>query len=465
MNTPFSHTLLSILGLGFILCSCTDPKSEDYSAYFGGEIINPKDKWILFYQGEQLLDSISLDQNNRFFIKFDSLSTGLYSFKHDIEYQYVYFDKNDSLMIRINTFDFDESLVFCGTGDEKNNFLIEMYIKNQKDRNTMFPTFDLEEENFIQKADSSYQEILKFYTSKKEDIQWDKEFDVIARACVDYPYYTKKEFYPIAHRRRTMKEVDQVLSSEFYNHRKKVNFNSEELVDFWPYVQYINTTIDNLANKENIGFLSDSKTTLKKMEIIDSITENQSLKNRISHNIAFRYLMEKEENATDNLFLEKFYQISTDSEKKDKIKRLVESIQNLTETGRLPNVNLKDLERNTVSSNDLFERKTILYFWSVKNENHFFAVHKKLQNLMEKHPDLDVMAVNLDESFENWKTFLNKNKPILNPKVNHYQAFDLEDIKEKWVIMRQTRASIIDQEAKIIKGFVNIFDSTFEKQL
>src|SRR5690606_33967664 len=285
-----------------------------------------------------------------------------------------------------------------------------------------FPTFDLEEENFIQKADSSYQEILKFYTSKKEDIQWYKEFDVIARACVDYPYYTKKEFYPIAHRRRMMKEADQVLSSEFYNHRKKVNFNSEELVDFWPYVQYINTTIDNLANKENIGFLSDSKTTLKKMDIIDSITENQSLKNRISHNIAFRYLMEKEENATDNLLLEKFYQISTDSEKKDKRKRLVQSIQNLTETGRLPNVNLKDLERNTVSSNDLFERKTILYFWSVKNENHFFAVHKKLQNLMEKHPDLDVMAVNLDESFENWKAFLNKNKPILNSKIKHYQA-------------------------------------------
>src|SRR5690606_5533794 len=144
-------------------------------------------------------------------------------FKHDIEYQYVYFDKNDSLMIRINTYDFDESLVFCGIGDEKNNFLIEMYLRNQKDRNAMFPSFDLEEKNFIRKADSSYQEILKFYTSKKEDIQWGQDFDVIAKACVEYPYYTKKEFYPIAHRRRMMKEVDQILSSEFYNHRKKVN--------------------------------------------------------------------------------------------------------------------------------------------------------------------------------------------------------------------------------------------------
>src|SRR5690606_39203251 len=123
----------------------------------------------------------------------------------------------------------------------------------------------------------------------KEDIQWDKDFDVIARACVEYPYYTKKEFYPIAHRRRTMKEVNQVLSAEFYNYRKKVDLNSELLADFCLYVQYINTTIDNLANKVNIGFLSNSKTTVKKIEIIQSITDNQFLRNRIANITSFSY--------------------------------------------------------------------------------------------------------------------------------------------------------------------------------
>lgn len=465
MNTSFSYTLLTILGLGFLLCSCSDSKSDDYSAYFGGEIINPKDKWIFFYKGEELLDSIDLDQNNRFFIKFDSLGTGLYSFKHESEYQYVYFDKNDSLMIRVNTLNFDESLVFCGQGDEKNNFLIEMYLKNQTDRGSMFPAFDLEEEEFIKKADSSYREMLSFYTSKKEDIQWNEDFDVVAKASADYPYYTKKEFYPVAHRRRMMKETLPNLSSGFYNHRKNISFNNEQLIDFWPYIQYINTTIDNIANTENNGFLSDSKTTLKRIEIADTITKNQSLKNKIANNIAFRYLMDKEENANDTVFLEKYYQISTDTEKKDKIKGLVKSIQNLSETGTLPNIVLKNLENNEVSSDDLFKRKTILYFWSRRNENHFFAVHGKLQKIIEKHPNVDVIAVNLDDNYEDWKAFLEKHKNVPNPKIRHYRVSDLEELKDKWVVNRETRVSIIDKNSKITKGFTNIFDPTFEKQL
>lgn len=465
MNTTFSYTLLSFFGLIFVLTSCSDSKSNDYSAYFGGEIINPKDKWIFFYKGEQLLDSIAIDPNNRFLVRFDSLPTGLYSFKHETEYQYAYFDKNDSLMIRVNTNNFDESLVFCGKGDEKNNFLIEMYIKNQKDRNSMFPSFDLDEDKFIQKADSSYQEALKFYISKKEIIQWDESFDVIAKASVDYPYYTKKEFYPVAHKGRTIKDTIQNLSASFYNHRDIINFNDEQLTDFWPYIQYINTTVDNIANKDNKGFLSDSKTTYKKIEIIDSLTKNEDLKNKIVNNITFRYLTTKEENANDTLFFRKYYQISTDIEKKEKVKELIKSIQNLSQTGYLPNITLKDTENTSVSSNDLFKKKTILYFWSRKNESHFFAVHKKLERVIEKHPNIDIIAVNLDENHYEWNAFLEKNKRIPNPKIRQYQVSNLEEVKEKWAVTRETRASIIDKNGQIIKGFINLFEPNFDNQL
>src|SRR5690606_29758910 len=98
-------------------------------------------------------------------------------------------------MVRINVFNFDESLVFCGKGEEKNNFLVEMYLKNQKDRNNTFSTFDLNEKEFLKKADSSYQEALKLYNERKQFILWSDDFDVIAKASVDYPYYAKKEFY------------------------------------------------------------------------------------------------------------------------------------------------------------------------------------------------------------------------------------------------------------------------------
>ena len=70
-------------------------------------------------KGEKVIDTFFLDKTIVFFHKFDLLTPGLYSFKHDPEYQYIYFDKNDSLMLRLNTLDFDNSLMFCGRGDEK----------------------------------------------------------------------------------------------------------------------------------------------------------------------------------------------------------------------------------------------------------------------------------------------------------------------------------------------------------
>ena len=104
--------------------------SSDYVAYFGGEIVNPSSPYVFFCRDNEVIDTLKIDKNNRFFIQFDSLAPGLYTFKHEPEYQYVYFDKNDSIMVTLNSKDFDGSLVFCGRGDQKNNFLVELFLKN-----------------------------------------------------------------------------------------------------------------------------------------------------------------------------------------------------------------------------------------------------------------------------------------------------------------------------------------------
>jgi len=82
-----------------------------------------------------VIDTLKLDKNNRFFIQFDSLAPGLYSFKHEPEYQYVYFDKNDSIMVRLNSKDFDGSVVFVA-GVIKKQFLDGAIPKNRKIRMT-----------------------------------------------------------------------------------------------------------------------------------------------------------------------------------------------------------------------------------------------------------------------------------------------------------------------------------------
>src|SRR5690606_41428240 len=81
-----------------------------YSAIILIFILSLHDALPIFYfcRDNKVIDTITLDENNRFFIKFDSLTPGMYSFKHEPYYQYVYFDKNDSLMVNIDTRHFED---------------------------------------------------------------------------------------------------------------------------------------------------------------------------------------------------------------------------------------------------------------------------------------------------------------------------------------------------------------------
>lgn len=58
-----------------LLSSCKNEfKGNDYVAYFGGEIVNPNNPYVLFCKDNEVIDSIPLDKNNRFFVQFDSLA-------------------------------------------------------------------------------------------------------------------------------------------------------------------------------------------------------------------------------------------------------------------------------------------------------------------------------------------------------------------------------------------------------
>lgn len=112
-------SILAALTLLFLNSCHKDFDNDDYVAYFGGEVINPNNPYVLFCKDNVVIDTILINKDNTFFKKFDSLAPGLYTFKHEPEYQYVYFEKNDSLRVHIDSNDFDQSVVFCGRGDRK----------------------------------------------------------------------------------------------------------------------------------------------------------------------------------------------------------------------------------------------------------------------------------------------------------------------------------------------------------
>ena len=318
--------------LAFLLSSCKNEfKSDDYTAYFGGEVTNPTSPYVLFCKNSDVIDTIEIDENNRFFVKFDSLSPGLYTFKNEPEYQYVYFDKNDSIMVHINSKDFDESIVFCGRGDEKNNFLMELYLKNEHDKSNLFEVFDYDIPKFDKNIDSTYKLAKKFYTTKKEELKWSDEFDMYAKSALDFHYYSKKELYPVIHKARTGVDILDNLPNNYYDFRKNIDFNSSDLANFSPYVMYLSNMLNNTGSINYHNHFSDIdlalKTNINKLNIADTLIKNEMVKNTILNNIAFTYLLEDQNMINNQKFLDIYHKFSTDKSKKNEILKIGNAIQ------------------------------------------------------------------------------------------------------------------------------------------
>jgi len=468
MHKIKSIKILSLLIPTLVLfISCNNEfKGYEYVAYFGGEVVNPNNRYVLFCKDNEVLDTLKLDKNNRFFIQFDSLKPGLYSFKHEPEYQYVYFDKNDSIMVRVNSKDFDGSVVFCGRGDQKNNFLMEMFLKNERDRNKMFEVFDDNFEDFSKEIDLTYSRSTAFYDRKKGAIKWSDDFDVFAKASLNFNYYSKKELYPIVHKIRTGEDVIEKLPDNYYAYRKNINFNNVELSNYAPYVMYLSHMLNNMGTINYHNHFTEKdlalKTNINKMTIADTLIKNEIVKSNILNNIAFTYLLEDQNMANNNKFLETYNRLSTDKSKKNEITTICNAIKMLKVGDALPEVSLTDASGNKITSTSVSKPNTVFFFWTVNAKAHFESVHKKVLALKVTFPQYNFVAININDSVEDWKKVLTAYN---FQNVTELHCSDFENIKNKWAINKIHRTIVMDNKGVIKNAFANIFDSQFEDNL
>jgi peroxiredoxin len=462
------HTLLLLTSsIITLFCSCNKEfKGDNYTAYFGGEVTNPTNQYILFCRNSEVIDSVKIDANNRFFIKFDSLTPGMYTFKNEPEYQYVYFDKNDSIMLRVNAKDFDNSIIFCGRGDQKNNFLMEMYMKNEDDRNKSFDAFDYNIKDFTKNIDSSYASKKKFYKTKKEAVKWNDDFDKYAKASLDLHHYSKKEIYPMAHMMRTGEDVIEKLPKDFYDFRKEIDFNDTKLSNFSPFVMYLSHMLNNVSAIHYHNHYTPLdlalRTNINKLNFADSLIKNKAVKNTILNNIAFTYLLEDQNMVNNQIFLETYYKFSTDKSQKNEILKIGNAIQLLKIGNTLPKVELVNTDNQLISSEDFTKKKTILFLWTDNLSSHMIAAHKKVLALKAKHPDYQIIGINLDKDQKLWKS---KVEQLNHNGIIEYRCTNFEDLKANWAIMKVHRTIILDQNGNIKNAFTNLFDVNFEKEL
>lgn len=465
MTAYFRTILFPFLSIVFFSCK-NDKNKNDYTAYFGGEISNPTSQYVLFCKDSEVLDSIKLKPNNTFSIKFDSLTPGLYSFKHEPEYQYVYFEKNDSLMVTINTKNFDESVVFSGRGDEKNNFYMELYLKNEEDRSKMFSVLDKNFQDFNKNIDSSYQSKSNFYKKNKELIKWSAEFDLYAKSSLDFYHYSKKEVYQVVHKMRTGEDIAAKIPKNYFDFRRNIDFNNQKFTNFSPFVKYLTNMLNNVALSSQKKLLIPEENPLdfniEKLQIADTLFKNQKIKNIILNNIAFSYLLEDQNIQNIEKFLQTYRKVSTDTSKQNEILKIGANIQTLKKGNALPTVALLNEQNQPVNLKDILTKKAVIFFWTDCLDSHMIAAHKKVIMLEKKHPNYQFIGINVDDNQQKWCNQVNNTK---FKKVKEYRCTNFEFLKEKWVINKIHRTIITNANGSIENAFVSLFDANFEKLL
>ncbi|MBO0593323.1 transaldolase [Cellulophaga sp. E16_2] len=403
-----------LLLLSLTACFSDD---KDSPTIFAGEIINPTSQTVILYKDDVVVDSAQLDMHNRFSIKLKNLEEGLYNFRHAPQYQYVYLSKGDSLLVRLNTIYFDESLVFSGKGEEINNFLIEVFLNTEEEEKAVNSYFNLSPEIFSAKIDSLRETKISLLEELRKDIELTPKSIEMAKASIDYSAYINKEKYPFKHLKKNRDNLVTDISDEFYDYRDDLNFDDKDLTFYTPYYDYMKRHFDNVAFTHCSEDCSDGGRVIKdqlhfnqhKLKLIDSIVKEKKLRDNLFRNVAMTYFLKVHDNVENNkLFLENFHKLSNNNDHIAEIHSLYESVIKMQPNHELPLVNVIDSVGNSVSLTSLAEGKenVIFYFWTVNNPRHFENITRQVSKLEKIYPETKFIGISLSELDENWKSMI-----------------------------------------------------------
>ncbi len=432
------------------LAHCKQEEQKD-SIYFGGEILNPKSKYVLLMQNEKVIDTLPLDKNNNFGKKFENLKPGLYFFSHGNEFQYVYFDVNDSIRLRLNTWDFDESLVFDGKGADKNDFLLNRFLNNEKELHNFYTYFSLPESDFNTKFDTVFKANAEFLNNYLSTSHSSNAFKRLAKGSTIYPLYRLKELYPYYHLKLNPNDSTFQVSDQFYDYRKKLNINDAVLSEYYGYQNYVSSYLYNEVFKSS-NYKNDNTFRDKLFGLIVTKIENQNLKNKFLYNETLNCLF-KSDDEINSKSLDLFYKHCNDSAVVIKIKNIMLLKEQLPEGKKFPNIQLSDTNGQiTNTAKELTNRHTLIYFWKPNsNANEF--VKNRVGYLRKKYPNVQFVGIS---SQRNELTYFGS---IFD------KQFYISDQKNNLMDEDFARVVLVDKQGKVFKNFLNINESKIESDL
>ncbi|PXX23510.1 transaldolase [Arenibacter sp. ARW7G5Y1] len=461
MNKPLLYSFL----IALVGCSTIEKKSP--GAFFAGEIVNPTSEYVVLFKDDIVVDSAKLNDENRFVIQLDTVVEGLYHFDHSPELQYVYLERGDSLMIRLNTEDFDESLIFSGRGEEINNFLVEFFLSTESEPAIVYSFSQLDPVDFSRKLDSIKTIKLNTLNELVTEVNLSTKAEDMAKASIDYNYYIYKEKYPFWNMRRTRKNTLPDLPDNFYDYRNKIDYNNENLSYHRYYYNYMKTHFNNLSYMGCYTKCEDAHYNIiknklhfnqHKLKLIDSLVTEKDLRDNLFRNVAIDYLINVHDTDENNrIFISDFHRRSGNNRHSAEIEAIYQGVNNLQPSNKLPNISVFNTDGTLVTLQEIAEKEknTVFYFWSGTQRSNFENVLRRVAQLSKNRPEFTFIGINCNTDALRWQSLLSTNQLDTEKQ---FRTDDFENLKNALVIGGLNKG-IITKNGLIVDGFADLYSS------
>ena len=445
-----------------VFLSCQPSVKERDGIFLGGHIVNPSSRSVTLYQGSKVIEMLDLGENLRFQRQYDSLPDGIYKLEHLPEYLTLLLENQDSLWVRINAAAFDESMVYSGVGASKNNFLLELFLKQEAEVNFLSSKYSNNQLVFNAIIDSL------LFEKKQLWIQMDSLNNLspiaqkVTQAAYIYPYANIRERYALLRGAQWTSEEDSL----FFRYRRFLNFGDNDLAFFDPYVSYIISYINQKALKPNESYFKVKQTTdfnIQRLEVLDREISGKLLRNNIARAIAFEEILNFTNHGDHERFLQYYATVNSSPAYLAEILALHVDISRMDPGKPLPEVQLQNAQREIISSASVVRKTpTVFYFWSQTQMNQYRNTLDRVKILQKKNPKLRFVGI----CIQPFNALVDQVQKMMEINLdNQYALVNFEKASKAWVLTLLNKAIVVDSNGKVVQGFGNFSEVAFEKLL
>ena len=248
--------------------------------------------------------------------------------------------------------------------------------------------------------------------------------------------------------------------------RDDINLNDTDLSLFDPYVTFLMNYFNEktLDSGEIYSYVKNNTDfNIKKLLIIDSQIDDPYLKNNLARATAIEEILNFKNNKFHDEFIDYYSYVNSSDKYLNEIIQLYKDIKKMQKGNVLPEVSVINYQgKERLSSNELKGSKTLIYFWSQTQMNHYRRTIKRIEELKQIFPNFRFVGI----CIQPYTDMVIQAQNILNVDLSDQYSFkNFEESSKSWVLTFLNKTIIIDQKSYIIDGFSNLFTNDVEQVL